>query len=145
MERHIIARATQLVATTTNALQESAALRQAIDEYCSGDYNRAIDLLTNESRSKLKDARKATYNLPEQATLFDVPQVIAITTPLGDLFLSADQASGGQVEQWAREGRSHHRSQEKRFDAICQQIKDLHLDPSMNYKDQIKSIGATDE
>ena len=71
MERHIIARATQLVATTTNALQESAALRQAIDEYCSGDYNRAIDLLTNESRSKLKDARKATYNLPQQATLFD--------------------------------------------------------------------------
>lgn len=142
MERQIIARATELAATGGKPIASADALRQALDERCGGDYQAALDMLVNEGRSKLKDARQRTYNLPEQPTLFDLPAVIAISTPLGDLFIPSDMASAGQVEQWAREGQQHHGSQHKRFKAIASQLKDLALDPSENYRQQVASLGG---
>ena len=93
----------------------------------------------------------STGPLPEQPTLLDLPAVIAIqrtlvvagiSTPLGHLFIPADMATAGQVEQWAREGTQHHGSQHKRFKAIASQLKDLGLDPSENYLQQVSSLGG---
>lgn len=144
MDRHIIARATEIATNEGQPIAETAALRRALDERCGGDYALALDLLVTEGRSKMKDARQRTYTLPEQPTLFDLPQVIAVTTPLGDLFLPADMATAGQVEQWAREAQQHHGSQHKRFKAMAQQLKGMALDPSLNYRDQVRELGAGD-
>lgn len=142
MERQIIARATELAANAGEPVPAAVALRRALDERCGGDYQAAMDMLVGEGLSKMKDARQRTYNLPEQPTLFDLPAVIAVTTPLGDLFVPADMATAGQVEQWAREGQQHHGSQHKRFKAISSQLKDLSLDPSENYRQQVASLGG---
>lgn len=140
MDRSVIARASELAAAGTQPVPAVEALRQALKERCGGSYERAIDMLVNEGRSKLKDARQRTYTLPEQPTLFDLPSVIAITTPLGDLFVPSEMATAAQVEQWAREGQQHHGSQHKRFKAMASQLKDLGLDPSENYRQQIAGI-----
>jgi hypothetical protein len=142
MDRSIIARASELVARGDKPVPASEALKQALDERCHGDYGLALELLVVEGRSRLKDARQRTYALPEQPTLFDLPSVIAITTPLGDLFIPSDMATAGQVEQWAREGQQHHGSQHKRFKAMAAQLKGLGFDESENYQEQVRSLKA---
>jgi hypothetical protein len=141
MERQIISRAIELAGKAGEPVPAAVALRRAIDERCKGDYQAVLEMLVGEGLSKMKDARQRTYNLPEQATLFDLPGVIALMTPLGDLFVPADMATAGQVDQWAREGEQHHGSQHKRFKAMRAQLKGLSLDPSRNYREQLKELG----
>lgn len=75
--------------------------------------------------SALNGIAKATYNLPEtdQGSLFDVPSVIAIRTPQGPLLIPRDQATAGQVRQWAEEGLQHHSTQRLRFKRAVKDLK----------------------
>ena len=145
MDRHLIARANELATQGSGPVAAGDALRKALDERCGGDYGKALDLLVDEGRSKLKDARKSTYTIPEQPTLFDIPAVIAITTPLGDLFIPRELATNGQVDQWLREGEQHHGSQHKRFKSMRAARAELELDPSENHVESLRSLMGGEE
>src|SRR5262249_12652255 len=69
--------------------------------------------------------RQRTYQLPEQQTLaFEVPSVIAITSPEGDLIIRRDDATTDQVRQWAKEGLQYTSAQRLRFKHA---VKDLEI------------------
>jgi hypothetical protein len=77
--------------------------------------------------------RKRTYEIPEQPelALTDMPSVIGITTPGGDMFVQRSEATVGQVRQWNREALQHHSTQRlrhKRFRDDLKLIDDIHED-----------------
>lgn len=145
MDRSIIARAQEFIARSASPITSREALKQALAERYASDPEGLLNFAVDGGVSAMRDLRKRTYDLPEQPGLFDLPPVIGISTPLGDLFIHLDDATAGQVGQWAREGEQHHGSQHKRFKAIRGQIKESALDPSENFKAQLRAIGGGDE
>lgn len=139
MDRSLIARAQEIIAAE-GTIAGRDALKRAILERYAGDLDALADALVDSNVSGMKDLRKRTYVLPEQATLFDVPAVIGIGTPLGDLYIKAEDATAGQVQQWAREGEQWHGGQHRHFRRFAQSFADLGLDPSRNYREQLKEL-----
>lgn len=103
-----------------NASPIPIAARDALKQVLLERY-KSIDELAEAAAtigmSSLKSLAKSTYSLPEhdQASLFDVPGVIAIRTPQGPLFIAKAQAELEQVRQWLKEGDQHHSTQRLRF------------------------------
>jgi hypothetical protein len=68
--------------------------------------------------------RKRTYEIPEQqAMLTDIPGVIGITSPDGDMFVQRSEATVGQVRQWNREALQHHSTQRLRHKRFREELK----------------------
>lgn len=144
MDRSLIARAQEIIAAE-GTIQGRDALKRAILERYAGDINALAEALVDSNASGMKDLRRRTYVLPEQPTLFDVPAVIGISTPLGDLYIAAADATAGQVAQWAREGEQWHGGQHRQFKKFAQSFTDLALDLSRNYREQLKELRAEDD
>lgn len=143
--RSLHARTMEIVKAHPDGIHSSIAFRQAVDELCGGSYDRAIDILSGEWSGKLRDAKKSVYVLPEDPTLFDIPEWIVIATPLGDYWVEKERATAGQVEQFFREGEQWHGGQHKRFKAKHKQVKELGLDQSRPYMEQIRELRGADK
>lgn len=102
-------RAQEILLQHPEGMTTRAAMRQALEERFRDDPTGLLEYATGASDSLLRGLRQRTYELPEidEATLFDIPPVIGISTPEGDLLISADLATLGQVRQWHREATQH--------------------------------------
>lgn len=148
LDRSLSARAHEIIhirATSGTPVTADEAIREALHERCGGDYTKLLEMAAGFAGGFAREAKKTTYQLPEQASLFDLPAVIAVSTPLGDLFIQSDDATAGQVDQWSRDAMQFHGSQHKRFKTFRANFKSLDLDPSDNYKSMLKSIRAEAE
>jgi hypothetical protein len=140
MDKSLVARAQEMAANSPEKITAEESLAQAILERFDDDPKLIARYFADAVKGWTKELRVRTYTLPEQATLFSIPETIAIITDEGDLLIPADLATAGQVRQWVREGRRHHKSQEKKFARFDAQLKSLELNPKENYKDQLRAL-----
>jgi hypothetical protein len=115
-------RAQQIIATADEPINVTDALVEALRER-GLSYDDLLKMVAGQISTR--SLRKSTYELPEQDGLFDLPSIICIGTTDGDLFLKADKATVGQVEQWAEEAQQHHSTQNLRFKRFKKQVKKL--------------------
>lgn len=113
-------RAQEIIASTDQPVNATDALMQALRERRLS-YEDLLKMVA--SQISTRSLRKGTYELPEQEGLFDLPSIICIGTPDGDLFLKAENATIAQVEQWAEEAHQHHSTQNLRFKRLKKQLK----------------------
>lgn len=139
-DRHIAARAMQIAQQSNGSVYWADACKQAIRERCGDNVEMILDLAVQSFGRMAKEYKKSQYNLPEQATLFDVPELLMLATPLGELMVHREEATAGQVQEWVDAGERHHGSQHKAFKAKRKQLRELDLDPSRNYLEQLKEL-----
>lgn len=111
-------RAHEIVRTSQDPIAVTAAVQQALKEQFGDDIEAVREIAAALMAGTLKDLRRTSYDLPEesgQPALFDIPQVIVVSTPDGDLAVPKAQAETGHVRQWQREGQQHHSVQLSRF------------------------------
>jgi hypothetical protein len=140
MDRSLIARAQQIIAEATEQITGRDALRQAVHEKYQNNPEALLDAFVDASMSGLRELRKRTYELPDSPTLFDLPSVIGVRSPDGDLYVHLQDATAGQVQQWASEGEQYHGSQRRRFKAIRKQVKEL--DSAENFQSQVRALAS---
>ena len=140
MDRSLVARTQQIIVDATGQVTSRDALRQAVVERYGSDVDALIDAFVAASMSGLRELRKRTYELDEGPTLFNLPSVIGVTTADGDLFVHLNDATAGQVQQWAAEGEQYHGSQRSRFKAIRKQVAEL--DSAENYQSQVRALAS---
>ena len=121
----IQARAQEILHASTGPMPIRDACRQALTELYGDDPDALLEAAATFAAGAMAGLRQRTYQLPEQPTLaFDIPGVIAITSPDGDLFIRRSDADTGQVRQWAKEGLQYTSAQRLRFK---QAVKDLDI------------------
>lgn len=128
-DRTLQLRAQQIVNDSAEPISIRAAMRQALLERYKDDFDGLVDMASAVSASSMNGLRKRTYELPEdEDTLFDIPSLIVVSTPDGDLFVPRDQADTSHTRQWVIEGRRYHSVQTGRFERFkvdLDQIDDL--------------------
>lgn len=118
IDRTLQLRAQEIISKSEDPISIQAAVEQALRERTKGDYDMVVKIASAIGASSMNGLRKRTYDLPEmrEDTLFDIPALIVIGTPDGDLFVPRDHASTAHTRQWIREGRQHHGAQSMRFE-----------------------------
>jgi hypothetical protein len=112
----IQARAQEIIQASTQPIAVREACKQALAELYGGDATALLEAAATFAAGAMSDLRQRTHHLPEQPTLaFDIPGLIGITSPDGDLFVRRQDATTGQVRQWLKEGLQHHSAQRLRF------------------------------
>lgn len=123
-------RAQEIIAASPGGITTQEALKKALAERYKNDPDGLLEYAAGASSNFLKDLRKRTYELPDpDLTLFNIPQVIGISTPDGDLILTRDSAVLGHVRQWGREGQQHHGTQKLRFKRFNEKLEHLKDEP----------------
>lgn len=118
-------RVQELINSTQEPITDHEALKRVLAERYKDDPDGLLEYATSMGRTALRGLRKRTYELPEQDGLFEIPPVIAISTPDGDLFMAREQANFDQVVQWIREGLQHHSTQNLRFERFRLAVEPL--------------------
>jgi hypothetical protein len=94
------------------------AIGDAIRE-CGFTFDQLVDTLAHETRGQFSALRTSTYDMPDttpQLRLFDLPQVIAVPTRDGVLFVNKDEATVADVKAWVADARRYHKVQLGRFE-----------------------------
>lgn len=121
----IQARAQEITHNSPQPVNVRDACKQALNELYGNDPVALLEAAATFAAGAMSGLRKSTYHLPEQAQLaFDIPGVIAITTPDGDLIIRSTDATAAQARQWAREGLQYTSTQRLRFKRA---VKDLEI------------------
>jgi len=119
IDRGVQLRAQEIMLTSGEPISVIEALKQAIRERFGADIEALIEATATATAGSLRGLKRASYHLPDdddgQGSLFDIPQVIVVSTEDGDLVVPKAQAETGHVRQWQREGRQHHSVQLSRF------------------------------
>lgn len=124
---------TQEIIAKTPEIQGREAIKSAIRERFSGNYEQLLDFATTATDSVLKKLAKSTYDLPDHPTLMmDIPQTIVINTDGGPLFIAKSQAELGHVRMWIHDGLQHHSSQKYRFNRLAKELKQLDSMPDQS-------------
>lgn len=145
MDKSIIARAQELVAHSNAQMTLEQAIAESIFERFDGDGKRIAYYMAGQVKNWTKAIRKASYDVPEHPTLFDVPQVIIVTSPDGDVAWPIDIAPAKVVGQWWTEGEQYHGGQHRRFRLGKERHFSLPMDPDKGYKEQVNAISETVE
>ncbi len=137
-------RAQEIIEKASGPILVADALEQAIVERKLSQAE-LVKMLAALGANLMKGLRVESYQLPErtghQLSLFDVPAVIGITTPQGDLLVSKDVANLGEVRQWIREGERHHSVQLLRFNRAEQDIVAIEdLEDKTGWSDARKAL-----
>lgn len=146
-KKDLMIRAAEIIETAPGAITEKQAMRQAAMEFTGGDVNVAIDLLIATVGST-DDLRKRTYEPPDQYSLIPPTSHIAIRTPAGTEFIHRNDATAGQMKQWAKEALQELNGKVRKFERFDKAMDEAGLDDTLNYMEQVRSIGqkaATDE
>jgi hypothetical protein len=144
-DRSIQIRTQEIITKSPVPISLQDALTQALYEKFGDDIAAVRAWAASVGAGTMKGIRKATYDLPDdEGTLFDIPTVIAVSTPMdGDLLIPKDLANTGHVRQWTREGLQHHSTQRLRFKRA---MKDLEvvadIDNDTVWTEARKSLGA---
>lgn len=126
INRGIELRAQQIAMTSGEPISVQTACEQAIREQIGTDPEALIKVLAGAVAGQLRSMRRTTYHLNEeggQGSLFDIPQVIVVTTPESELVIPKVQAETGQVRQWQKEGQQHHSVQLTRFKRFGKELE----------------------
>lgn len=115
IDRSIQLRAQEIANTSSEPITTVAAVKQALRERFGDDIDALYDAAATSAVGALRSLKGSTHHLPPQDGLFDIPQVIVVSTEDGDLVVPKAQASTGHVRQWQREGQQHHSVQLTRF------------------------------
>jgi hypothetical protein len=118
IDRGVELRAQEIVMTSAEPITTEAAFKQAIRERFGTDVEALTEALASAGASRLRSLRRSTYHLADddgQGSLFDIPQVIVVTTTDGELVVPKAHAATGHVRQWQKEGQQHHSVQASRF------------------------------
>src|SRR6266536_1579478 len=118
------ARAQEISCNSPAPITVRAACRQALQELYGNDPAALLEAAATMAAGAMTGLRQRTYELPEQLTLTsDIPGVIGITTPDGDLIIPRSEATAGQVRQWNREALQHHSTQRLRHKRFAKDLK----------------------
>jgi hypothetical protein len=110
------ARAQEISCSSLTPITVRDACKQALHELYGNNADALLDAAATLAAGTMSGLRQRTYQLPEQVTLTsDIPGVIGITTPDGDLIIPRSEATAAQVRQWGREAVKHHSTQRLRF------------------------------
>lgn len=140
MDRSLIARAQEILATSPHKMTTEDAIADAIYERFDGDGKLIARYMATQIKGWAKQLRKNSYEVPEHPTLFDVPATIIVTSPTGDIAWPLGEAPAAIVGQWWTEGEQHHGSQHRRFKKGKQRHFAAGLDPERNYMEQAKAL-----
>lgn len=121
----IMLRVQEVINASVEPITAHDAMKKVLAERFKDDPAGLLEYAASVGESSLRGLRKRTYELPEGDALFELPQVIGIATPEGDLFLTREQASFEQALQWIREGRRHHSTQSLRFERAEREVEPL--------------------
>lgn len=126
-DRALNVRAFEVLNASHNGMTTRQAMEVVLRERYADDFDGLLSFAASAGAGGLKGIRKRTYEIPDlfQGALFQIPTVIAVTTPDGDLIVPREVASLGQVRQWAREGSQHHATQALRFKRLREQLDAL--------------------
>lgn len=145
-DQSIVLRAQEIInnATATGGkITLHDAVRTALREKYGNDPERLLDVAASAMTGVAKVLRKATYELPEQQGLLDIPGCIAVSTPEGDLFIARDLATNRQVFQWCEEGYQYHSTHRLRFKKGREVAKKLiEIDPDANFLESRDALAA---
>ncbi len=119
---------TQEIIAQSKEIEGRDAVKIALRERFGTDFDQLLNF-TAGLTSVLKKLSKATYELPDQPTLMDIPQTIVINTDQGPLFMDRQQAQLGHVRQWVSDGLQHHSAQKYRFNRLAKDLKSLDSQP----------------
>lgn len=123
-------RVQEVINNSPAGITARSALLVVLAERFKDDAAGLLEYAASVSESSVKGLRKRTYELPENGdALFEIPPVIGISTPDGDLFVPRETANLGQVRQWVREGDQHHSTQSLRFKRFGAEIEPLKEEP----------------
>jgi hypothetical protein len=121
------ARAQEIIFSSPKTITLREGCRQALHELYGSNPEALLEAAATLAAGAMSGLRQRTYDLPEQNQLTlmpDIPGIIGITSPDGDLFVLKPEATHGQVRQWAKEGLQLHSTQRLRFRRF---IKDLEI------------------
>jgi hypothetical protein len=145
-QKSLAVRAMQIATTADGNTYTAEALAQALIERFDNDPKLIAEALAGMMKSAAKSIKGGTSQLPAQATLFDVPELIAISTPIGDLLIHGEDATTGQSRQWGAECEQWHKQQAKRFTKwngrLDAEIESGALDPKLNHRQQLRALTA---
>jgi hypothetical protein len=111
----IQARAQEISYNSPVPIAVREACKQALQERYGSNPDALLEAAATLAAGAMSGLRQRTYHLPEQATLIsDIPGVIGITTPDGDLIIPKAEATAEQVRQWNKEALQHHSTQRLR-------------------------------
>lgn len=126
-DRALQLRAQEIVTNSPVPISVHDALKHALMErHPDATVEQLFDMLARAGEAALSGIRKRTYDLPDdsdQGSLFDIPTVIGVRTPDGDLIVPRDQAEMGHVRQWQREAFQHHATQRLRFKRVAADLE----------------------
>lgn len=126
IDRGILLRADEITRTSGEPISVKAALGRAIRERFGTDPEALIEAFASLAAGQLRGLRRSTYDLPDddgQGSLFDIPQLIVVTTAEGELAVPKAQAETGHVRQWQKEGQQHHSVQLTRFKRLGKDLE----------------------
>jgi hypothetical protein len=127
-DQHWLVLRTQEIIAQSKEIGGRDAVKIALRERFGQNFDQLLDF-TAGLTGVLKKLSKATYELPDQPTLMDIPQTIVINTDEGPLFMDRQQAQLGHVRQWVSEGLQHHSAQKYRFGRLAKDLKSLDSQP----------------
>jgi len=117
------ARAQEISCSSPTPITVRDACKQALRELYGNNPDALLEAAATLAAGAMSGLRQRTYQLPEQATLTsDIPGVIGITTPDGDLIIPRPEATAAQVRQWAKEAMQHHSTQRLRFKRFAKDL-----------------------
>lgn len=114
----------QEIAAAEGSITIREAVKRALEERFDGDFDALVEIAATLGAGSLSNLRQRTYDLPEEQDVlpFDIPDVIGVRTPDGDMLVRRDDAQRGQVRQWQREAHQHHSAQAYRFKRFGEQL-----------------------
>jgi hypothetical protein len=120
-------RAQEIIIANPDGMTVREALKRAILERYPNDPERIAEAFAAVAQSAMSGLRKKTYELPDDRdlTLFEVPEVIGVRTEDGDLLVTRQAASLGQVKSWQKDGHQYHSTQTLRFKRAGQRLDSL--------------------
>jgi hypothetical protein len=120
-------RAQEIITSSPDGMTTRQGMKRALAERFKDDPAGLLEFAAAAGCVGMKDLRKRTYDLPEpgEGVLFDLPQIIGVSTPEGDLLVPREKATLGQVRQWTREGSQHHATQKLRFRRFAEELEPL--------------------
>ncbi len=124
-------RAQEIINASAQGMNIRQALKQALLERYGHDLDALAEAAAAFGASGMSGLRKRTYELPDdQASLFQIPNVIGIRTEDGDLLIPRQNANLGQVRQWQKEGHQHHATQLLRFKRAGKELEAVKEEPA---------------
>jgi hypothetical protein len=118
------ARAQEISCSSLTPITVREACKRALHELYGNSPEALLDAAATLAAGAMSGLRQRTYELPEQATLTsDIPGVIGITTPDGDLIIPKAEATAAQVRQWNKEALQHHSTQRLRHKRFAKDLK----------------------